>query len=223
MIPVTGAGLVSLTKDNWRDKASMVLAAGYVRSDGKKPSFTAFYEALLKAKEDLDLIPSGCQAVQELPFYGFSIVSNGKTQWISLDNCFDVTDIESRLGDYADYSIAEWTDGIPDFLQKDKPDFEQILEYLDNFEALGHNDDAYAALCQEDGTLYSQQDFSDRYRGTYSDLAEYAKDFHRDICGDDLDYLENYIDWEKYAECELKHGYDTVDAGNGRVYVFSGG
>jgi len=210
MIPVTGAGLISLAKDQCRDKSSMVLAAGYVRSDGKKASFTAFYEALLKAKEDLGLIP----------LYGFTVVSNGKTQWVSLDNCSDVTDVESKLGD--DYSIGEWT-GIPEFLQKDRPNLEQILEYLDNSEELGNDDDAYAALCQEDDTVYSQQDFSDKYRGTYSDLAEYAEDLHRDNYGDDLDHLENYIDWEKYAECELKHGYDTVDAGNGRVYVFSKG
>jgi antirestriction protein len=224
MIPVTGAGLVSLIKDRWSDKSSMVLAAGYVRSDGKKPGYTAFYEALLKAKEDLGLISSSCQAVQELPLYGFSVVSNGKTQWISLDNCFDVTDIESKLGDYADYSIGEWTDGIPEFLQKDGPDFEQILEYLDNFERLGNNDDsAYAALCQEDDTVYSRQDFRDKYMGTYSDLAEYAKESHYEDFGDNLGYLENYIDWKKYAECELRHEYDTVDAGNGRVYVFSSG
>ena len=189
------------------------MAAGYVRSDGKKPSFTAFYEALLKAKEDLGFIP----------LYGFTVVSNGKTRWISLDNCSDVTDVESKLGDCADYSIGEWTDGIPQFLRKDKPDFEQILEYLDNFEELGNDDDAYAALCQEDSTVYSQQDFSDKYMGAYSDLAEYAEDLHRDNYGDNLGCPENYIDWEKYAECELKHEYYTVDAGNGRVYVFAGG
>ena len=223
MIPVTGAGLVSLTKDQWRDKSSMVLAAGYVRGDGKKPAYTAFYEALLKAKEDLGLIFSGCMVVDEIPLYGFTVVSNGKTEWISLDNCYDATDIEAKLGNYANYSIGEWTDGIPEFLQKDKPDFERILEYLDNFEELGHDDNAYAALCQEDGIVYFQQDFRDKYRGTYSDLAEYAKEYHAEVYGDNLGYLNNYIDWEKYAECELKHEYDTVDAGNGRVYVFSKG
>ena len=220
MIPVTGAGLVSLTKDQWRDKCSMVLAAGYVRGDGKKPGYVAFYGALLKAREDLGLVSSGCVIAENEPEYGFCIWSDGTVKWVSLDNCYDAKEIYGKLEEYGSHLISEWTDNIPLFLQKDKPDFEQILEYLDNFEDLGHNGDAYTALCQEDGTVYSREDFTDKYMGTHSDLAEYAKELHNVNFGDNLGYLENYIDWKKYAECDLKHKYDTIDTDCGGVYVF---
>jgi antirestriction protein len=220
MIPVIGAGLVSLTKDDWRDKSSMVLAAGYVRSDGKKPFYTAFYEALLKAKEDLGLIISGCRTVEDEPEYGFRL--DGDDEWVSLDNCYDAEEVEKMLEN--PYTVAEWTDTIPVFLQKIvSPDFEGIICYLDNLEKAKNDADAYAAYCVENGKVCCLVSFEDDYRGNYASLAEYAKEFHSMNYGDNLGYLENYIDWEKYAECDLRHDYVTIDDGGSSVYVFCRG
>jgi antirestriction protein len=85
---------------------------------------------------------------------------------------------------------------------------------------------AFAAYVDHMGLEYSAQDwdatqegFEESYRGEYSSMADFAEEYVSEI-NEIPEYLQCYIDWEKFGHDLEIDDFFTADADSG-VYVFS--
>lgn len=246
MIPVTGNGLLTLIRDfEGRSKADVVLAAGYVRDNGK-PLFTAFYEAVLKAKgvdiatdeleEDRCAVPRGVGHGPAIYVACLASYNAGKLfgHWLNLEDGPDADEIreaidlvikESPEPFAEEYAIHDHQE-LPGILGRSEwPDIDKLAEYVQNWAELDNEDDqlAYKICCDHAGVILHLDDFRDQFRGWYDS----PKDFAYELAEETglLDQLEDnplrcYIDWEGYwRELDMNGASATFVSSMGQYLI----
>lgn len=223
MIPVTGNGLLTLIRDfEGRSKADVVLAAGYVRDNGK-PLFTAFYEAVLKAKgvdiaagelEDVYAVPRGVGHGPAIYVACLASYNAGKLfgHWLNLEDGPDADEIreaidlvikESPEPFAEEYAIHDHQELPRSLSRSEWPDIDQLAEYVQNWAELGNEDDqlAYKICCDDAGVILDLEDFRDQFRGWWDSPKDFAYDFAEGaglLAQLDDNPLQYHIDWEGY-------------------------
>jgi antirestriction protein len=88
---------------------------------------------------------------------------------------------------------------------------------------ISEHGEAYAAYVSYQGTDYADpKDFEERYQGEWDSEQAYAEHLiDEGVLGTIPKALANYIDTEKFAHDLFISDYWSIDAGGGRVYVFS--
>ena len=97
----------------------------------------------------------------------------------------------------------------------ENPDLEKVIEIAEKIEQEGF--DKINAFLE----VYSIEDlehFEDSYCGHWNNFQEYAEDYF-DNCYEVPEHLENYIDYEKFAQT-LSYDHSEVDAPKNGVFVF---
>lgn len=111
----------------------------------------------------------------------------------------------------------EWA--IHDYLNfpnmGENPDLEKVIEVAEKIEEEGF--DKINAFLE----VYSIEDldsFDESYCGEWDSFQEYAEDYF-DSCYEVPSHLENYIDYEKFAN-DLSYDHHEVDAPKSGVFIF---
>lgn len=225
MIPVTGNGLLTLVRDfgaDGRSKADTVLAAGYVRSNGK-PSFTAFYKALLEAR-GIDIAtppppgpPGGidrtCRNGPAIYVACLASYNAGKLfgSWLDLSDGPDEDDIREAIDaiikespePFAEEYAIHDSQGLPGFLARTEwPDIDKLADYCENWAELGDDDaTAYQVTCDMRGAVLDLDDFRDAYRGWWERPERFAMDFAEEyglLKDEESNPLLRHVDWDGY-------------------------
>lgn len=222
MIPVTGNGLLTLIRDfEGRSKADVVLAAGYVRDNGK-PAFTAFYEAVLKAKsvdiaadeEDLCPVPRGVGYGPAIYVACLASYNAGKLfgHWLNLEDgptadeireAIDLVIKESPEPFAEEYAIHDYQE-LPGVLSRSEwPDIDPLAEYAQNWAELDNEDDqlAYKICCDDAGAILRLEEFRDQFRGWWGSPKDFAYDYAEEtglLAELDSNPLLGHIDWVSY-------------------------
>jgi hypothetical protein len=122
-----------------------------------------------------------------------------------------------------------------DDLVDDNYDLDDILEFIDN-----HNEDDFVAyyeeyvrvgdiigfeavdaLIKEMGAVSYIEDCDDRYRGFYTNEAEFAEEYYNEIHGEVDAFL--VVDWEATWEQNLRYDFTACDDGSSyrSCHIFS--
>jgi antirestriction protein len=216
---VTGTGLLSLIRDfEGRPKADIALAAGYRRDNGK-PAFTAFYEAVLKAKGQWPpppappLPPGGierrCGDGPAIYVACLASYNAGRLfgSWLDLSDGPDADDIrtaiaaviqESPAPDAEEYAIHD-NQLLPTFLARTEwPDIDELAAYCQIVSELDADDaTVYRILCSDAGQVLEPDAWRDGFHGLYERPEDFAHDWmeERGLLDQVPDELRCHIDW----------------------------
>jgi antirestriction protein len=221
-------------------KAELVLGAGYSSTDGK-PSYTRFYEELLKAKGDA--LPSLANepfnpkdVLDNNPHHGVYIAclasyNNGILygHWVDLDLITDKEELTTTI-DYIlkhsptvgaeEYACNDWV-GIPSFLADEYPNWDDVFEYLTVIQEVS-DEDAYKYACECHDSVLSKRDFNSTFMGCYSSVEEFCMEFTDNMI--EINYLVNYVDWDRvwHGEYQCNGWREERPPGlGGQSYIFA--
>jgi len=151
--------------------------------------------------------------------------NNGKLygKWIDANQSAD--EIQEEINDMLKGSsepiAEEWA--IHDYagfggLKIDE--YESIEEVARLAELIEEHGEAFAAYASYIGQDYADADnFEEAYCGEWDSEEEYAEDLMQQ-CYEIPEYLQFYIDYEKWARDLFINDYFSAEASNGNVYVF---
>ena len=245
MIPVTGTGLLTLLDDftaDGRSKADTVLAAGYVRDNGK-PAFTAFYEEVLKARGmSPRLLPPGgidrtCRNGPAIYVACLASYNAGKLfgSWLDLSDGPDADDIREAIDAIIkespepfaeEYAIHDSQD-LPGILARTEwPDIDKLSAYCQQWAELDYDPDkqlAYRFICDDAGEVVDQDDFDAKYEGWWNRPSDYAMDHAAErgyLKDDDTNPLFRCVDWNHYwRELEYEGARAVFDQGKAMYLI----
>lgn len=246
-IPLIGADLVAhAAAYSGKPKSETVLAAGYIRDNGK-PAYTAFYEALLAARGET--LPPGMPhrpcppggIPRDCPHNGPAIyvaclasynAGHLYGHWLDLSDGPDVEDIreaidavikESPAWDTEEYAIHD-SQGLPSPLRGEHPDIESLADYCQNWSELPADDaEAYRLHCGNINGIATLSEFRDCFRGVYSSPEDFAYDYYDEqgLIQQLPEPLRYYIDWQKvWAEMDTD-GWAAIPCSEHRYAIFA--
>ena len=217
---VTGNGLLSLVRDyEGEPKSRTVTAAGYLRPNGK-PSYTAFYEALLEAKgiEPPPVIPRGCADGPAIYVACLASYNAGKLygSWLDLSAGYSADEIRDAIQSVIrespepfaeEYAIHD-SQYLPGFLARSEwPDIDQLATYSQVCAELSEDEErAYRHLCDDAGAVLQLSEFRERFRGWYSKPEGFAYDLYEEAA-EIPEFWRRHINWSSIWE-ELDSGGD---------------
>lgn len=99
-------------------------------------------------------------------------------------------------------------------------EYESIEEVARLAELIEEHGEAFAAYASYIGQDYADADnFEEAYCGEWDSEEEYAEDLMQQ-CYEIPEYLQFYIDYEKWARDLFINDYFSAESSNGKVYVF---
>lgn len=175
------------------ERASAIIAAGYVRSNGKA-NFTAFYEAVLAERVSRDPISEKC-----------ATMAHFVNQWAEE---YDARDLKLAWETYSEQSSIDGKfSAIDEFIA----DYGMAnLGFYEDFADTMHDYDGSVVLAfiGEFG-ITEISNFTESYQGTYRSEAEFAEEFISHL-GEIPPYV--VVDWQATWDCGLRYDYSYDDA-----------
>lgn len=245
MIPVTGNGLLTLIRDfQGRSRSETVLAAGYVRDNGK-PAFTDFYEAVLKAKgidpaaagweEDPCAVPRGIGHGPAIYVACLASYNAGKLfgHWLNLEDGPDAGEIKTAIDlvikespePFAEEYAIHDSQGLPGFLARSEwPDIQQLADYCQVWADMTCDDDAlaYRIACDDAGVVLEEDDFRSQFRGWFEEPWYFAME-HAEEAGwlkdEDTNPLLRYVNWKGYWDELYSDGASATYCEDNHLYL----
>lgn len=174
------------------DRASAIIAAGYVRSNGKA-DFTAFYEAVLAERVNRDPISEKCATMAHFvnQWAAEYSVRDLKLAW---ETYSEQVDIDGKF-----FAIDEF---IADYGMANLGFYEDFADTIADYDR-----DVVMAFIGEFG-ISNISHFSESYQGTYRSEAEFAEEFISQI-GEIPPYV--VVDWQATWGCGLRYDYSYDD------------
>jgi len=138
--------------------------------------------------------------------------------WLDLEDK-DAEDIRMEIQEFLDkrgheeYAVHDWEE-MPSYFGE-YPDWEEVVEYVSGVQVHG------AAFTVYWDHFYncSLDDFQDRYSGSYDSSEDWAEQYLENT-GEVPEYLQYYIDYERYARDAGLSGEMAFFETNGLVHVF---
>lgn len=245
MIPVTGNGLLTLIRDfQGRSRSDTVLAAGYVRDNGK-PAFTAFYEAVLKAKgidpaaagweDDPWAVPRGIGHGPAIYVACLASYNAGKLfgHWLNLEGGPDATEIQAAIDlvikespePFAEEYAIHYSQELPGILSRSEwPDIATLAEYAQNWAELTFKDDqlAYKISCDNAGVILHLDDFRDQFMGWFEEPWHFAMERAEQagwLKDQDTNPVLRYVNWKGYWDELDSDGASATYCQDNRRYL----
>ena len=142
-------------------------------------------------------------------------------KWLDLTTFKTVEELKEAVDKIANYLGSIYGDewAIHDYSNfpnmGENPDLEKVIEVAELVEEQGFEKiNSFLEVFSIEDLGY----FEDSYCGHWNNFQEYAQDYF-DNCYEVPEHLENYIDYEKFAN-DLNYDYNVVDCSTGGVLIF---